>query len=370
MRVEQFVETPPGVQQPGIDLVLAFGDPDTYGAQYPALRACFPNALIAGCSGAGEIAAERVDDFPLVLTAIDFAKSRLAFSHVALADHLGDSRAAGRALGAALPKDGLRHILLLAEGLHVNGSALIQGISESLPDSVQVTGGLAGDGPRFHATHVYCNEQISTEGLLAIGLYGDALRVGYGSQGGWDCFGPERLITSSEGNVLFTLDDKPALELYKSYLGEHASELPAAGLKFPLALRGPDGKPGVVRTILAVDEADGSMTFAGDMPQGSYARLMRANFERLVDGAASAAHHAVDTLKGGDAELAILISCVGRRMVLGQAVEEEVEAVRESLGDKPVFCGFYSYGEISPMHDGGACSLHNQTMTITTLREQ
>ncbi len=369
MQVMQYLNDLPAAAHPEVQLVLAFAQPDAYRARVEALRHAFPNALIAGCSSAGLIAGERVDDFPLVATAISFARSCISHAWVNLSDHENDCLSAGRALAAQLPHSELRHVLLFAEGLQVNGSALVAGMISALPEGVLVTGGLAGDGQRFEQTHVYCNELVGTRALLAVGLYGDALQVGHGSQGGWDSFGPERLITRSEGNVLFSLDDQPALELYKRYLGEHANELPAIGLKFPLCLRGPAGKAGVVRTILAVNESDGSITFAGDMPEGTYARLMRANFERLLDGAAGAAEHSLQSLRGSHASLALLISCVGRRLVLGQAVEEEVEAVRATLGEQPVLCGFYSYGEISPLLDTTTCSLHNQTMTITLLGE-
>ncbi|MCJ8170300.1 FIST signal transduction protein [Atopomonas sediminilitoris] len=369
MQVTQYLDELPSTAASDVQLVFAFATPAAYQARVAELRAAFPQALLAGCSSAGLIAGERVDDFPMVATAISFAHSCVSHAWLKLADCAGDSFSAGQQLGAQLPKDGLRHVLLLADGLHVNGSALIDGLQHTLPAGVQVTGGLAGDGERFEQTYVYCNEHCTSQALLAIGLYGEALRIGHGSQGGWDSFGPERLITKSVGNVLYSLDDQPALALYKRYLGEHAAELPASGLKFPLSLRGPDGQPGVVRTILGVNETDGSMTFAGDMPEGTYARLMRANFERLLDGAAGAAERCNSHLTQQDAELAVLISCVGRRMVLGQAVEEEVEAVRATLGAKPVLCGFYSYGEISPLLDTEACTLHNQTMTITVLGE-
>lgn len=211
---------------------------------------------------------------------------------------------------------------------------------------------------------------------MAIGLYGKHISVGYGSLGGWDSFGPEREITRSDGNVLFDLDGKPALDLYRHYLGEHAAGLPATGLLFPLSLRYSDRedsaqKPagGVVRTILGIDEAAKSMTFAGDMPRGGYVRLMKANFDRLIDGASDAARISVEPLQGQTAQLALLISCVGRKLVLNQRVEEEVESVREVVGAKAVLTGFYSYGEISPHKKGAACELHNQTMTITTFRE-
>jgi hypothetical protein len=166
------------------------------------------------------------------------------------------------------------------------------------------------------------------------------------------------------------VDGKSALELYKQYLGEHAEGLPATGLLFPLCLRGRDGADGVVRTILAVDEKEQSMTVAGDVPEGAYARLMKANFDRLIDGAASAAEVCRDSTPDSATELALLISCVGRKMVLGQRTEEEVESVREVLGEQSALTGFYSYGEISPFAPQARCELHNQTMTVTTLAEK
>jgi hypothetical protein len=205
--------------------------------------------------------------------------------------------------------------------------------------------------------------------VVGVGLYGESLRVGYGSQGGWDSFGPARRVTRSRGNVLFELDGESALALYKSYLGDHASALPGSALLFPLLLEDPCGGDGLVRTVLAVDEEAGSLTFAGDVPVGSQARLMKANFDRLIDGACSSASATSRGLDGTHAELAILISCVGRKLVLRQRIEEEVEAVREVL-PRAVLAGFYSYGELCPQGSLGSCELHNQTMTITTLAEE
>ena len=180
---------------------------------------------------------------------------------------------------------------------------------------------------------------------------------------------PSELITRAEGNVLYEMDGKSALELYKRYLGEHARELPASGLLFPLAVRSDGDNRPVVRTILAVDEAAQSMTFAGDVPGGADARLMKANFDRLIDGAVGAARTTREADGSSSPELAILISCVGRKMVLKQRVEEEVEGVRDVLGESTVLTGFYSYGEISPFTRSAKCELRNQTMTITTLSE-
>ncbi len=208
--------------------------------------------------------------------------------------------------------------------------------------------------------------------MTAVGFYGDHIQVGHGSKGGWDKFGPERQVTKSSGNVLYQLDGRPALELYKEYLGERASGLPATGLLFPLAIRTSqtEGKV-LVRTILAVDEATQSMTFAGDIPEGVFAQLMRANFDRLIQGASEAATLTINShnsLPSNSPTLCIAISCVGRRLVLGERSEEEVEAALEILPKGSRQIGFYSYGEISP-YQSGTCDLHNQTMTLTTITE-
>lgn len=374
MRSEQRVWTPGrGWDQAGglrrAQVVLLFGAKSILAQPEPlaALHKDYPKAHFIGGSTAGEIAGTHVQDGTLVATAVQFQSSRV--EEVAIDLRPGEeSAAAGRRLAQAIPKEDLRHVFVLSDGQHVNGSELVHGISAHLPDGVAITGGLAGDGADFHSTLTVSDAGAKEDRLVALGLYGKHLRVGYGSLGGWDPFGPQRVVTRSQGNVVYELDGQPALALYKRYLGEHAAGLPATGLLFPLAVQAKGGRE-LTRTILAANEADQSLTFAGDVPQGSVARLMKANFDRLVDGAHGAAVGSRSAMQGGLAELAILISCVGRKLVLQQRTEEEVEAVQEVLGPQATLAGFYSYGEISPAAPDAACDLHNQTMTITTLCE-
>jgi hypothetical protein len=365
----------PVALDPGAQLVLVFGD--RYALERPEivaeLRRAMPATTLFGCSTAGEICDGEVCDGTVVATAVRFASTRLALA-VAPLDDADASFGTGRELATLLHRPGLSHVLVLSEGLKVNGTELAAGLESVLGPAVTVTGGLAGDGTRFTRTPVLAGDGTAPDLLApgqaaALGFYGEQLRVGCGSLGGWDSFGPERRITRSQGNVLFELDGRSALGLYKRYLGEHAAGLPATGLLFPLSLRSADSGSAVVRTILAVDEEAQSMTFAGDVPEGSYARLMKANFDRLIDGAMGAARRGAEPLHGCSPELALLISCVGRKMVLQQRVEEEVEGVRQVVGDQPALAGFYSYGEISPFVPGARCELHNQTMTVTTFAE-
>jgi hypothetical protein len=335
------------------------------------LRASYPRSLLVGCSSAGEISGARVADESLSVAIARLEHSRVALARAHVAQQ-ADSHAAGCRLAQELAGEDLRAILLLCDGVTVNGSELVRGINAHVGPEVTVTGGMAGDGTRFERTWLIGAEGPEVGLVTAVGLYGERLRVGHGSRGGWVCFGPERLVTRSRGNVLYELDGQPALDLYRTYLGEMAAELPASALHFPLAVREKrrDEKL-LVRTILSVDEHERSMTFAGDVREGAFVQLMRANFEGLVDGACEAAGEACRTARadGVPADtLAIAISCVGRRMILGERVEDELEATLAALPSGSRQVGFYSYGEMAPFRDG-PCEMHNQTMTLTTLSE-
>ncbi|HEY1536318.1 MAG TPA: FIST N-terminal domain-containing protein [Polyangiaceae bacterium] len=352
------------------DLVLGFGarqllsDADVW----RRLREKWSTALIVACSTAGEITGTQVLDDSLALTAIRFDHTVVRCAEVVLREGLS-SADVGRLLAEQLLGIDLAHVFVLSDGLKVNGSELVAGLTAGLPSHVTLTGGLSGDGARFERTHVCVNGFDGLQRVAAIGFYGERLKVSFASMGGWDTFGPERRVTRSKDNVLYELDGQPALDLYEQYLGEHAAALPASGLSFPLSVRAARDQPGVVRTILAIDREARSLTFAGDVPTGAYAQLMRANFERLVEGAEGAARTCLGGAQASAPELAILISCVGRKLVLKQRIEEEVEAVRQVLDETTPLIGFYSYGEISPFTPTARCELHNQTMTITTLSE-
>jgi hypothetical protein len=373
MKTEQYILTE-GLLPENIgaqaDLVLLFGATKKIKEKglIDMIQAAYPNACIFGCSTAGEIIGTQVLDDSLIVTAVSFSATRVTGFMVKVTG-AEDSYKAGSELAISLAGDNLKHVFVLSEGLNINGSELVRGLAENLPIGVTLTGGLSGDGDRFQETYVLLNNEPARDAVGAIGFYGNKLQIGYGSFGGWDTFGPERLITRSKGNILYELDGKSALALYKQYLGEHAKGLPATGLLFPLSLRINDASRPVVRTLLSVDEKDQSMTFAGNMPENAYARLMKANFERLIDGAVGAAKISSETIGSVNTELAILISCVGRKLILKQRIEEEVEGVRDILGEGATYTGFYSYGEISPFAKGGMCELHNQTMTVTALRE-
>jgi hypothetical protein len=363
-----------GAELSKANLVLYFGTRAalTNGARFRELRDMFASAHIVGCSTGGQIRNDDVTDDEIAAVALRFeaTKLRLACEPAPSPRH---SRQCGEAIGRTLKADDLAGIFVLSDGLNVNGSELVAGITAVVGSAVPLTGGLAGDGAKFEKTLVGADGPPRTGSVAAVGFYGTAVRIGHGSAGGWDEFGPRRRVTRSEGNVLFELDGQPALDLYERYLGEEeAKGLPGTGLLFPLLIRDPlQPDHDVVRTILAVDRDRRSMTFAGDVPEGWVAQLMRGNFDRLAAGAGDAARQARAGLgeSANQDGLAVLVSCIGRRLLMGQRSIDEVEAAGLELGSRMPRVGFYSYGEISPHGASGMCQLHNQTMTVTTITE-
>ncbi len=363
-------------------LVLYFGCNDALqsGAWLADLASFYPNAHLVGCSTGGQIQpssfagtsnAVGIDETGIAAVAVRFAATRLRVATQVITD-ASASRFYGESLGRKLLDDDLVAVYVLSDGLQVNGSDLVRGLTSAVGRSVRISGGLAGDGARFQETRVGADSPPRPMTIAAIGFYGSAVRFGYGCGGGWDTFGVSRRITRSSGNELFELDGKPALDLYERYLGEEADGLPGTGLLYPLKVWHPEfPSHEVVRAVLAINRQTRSMTFAGDVPQGSRAQLMRGEFDSLAAGGAEAARQAAMPQSGNGVEgaVALLVSCIGRKLLMGQRIEDEIRAVVENLPAGVVHAGFYSYGEIAPHATSDVCGLHNQTMTVTLISE-
>jgi hypothetical protein len=353
-----------------VNLVLCFCAKSVYEKMdvTAMLKRHFPSAIIVNSSTAGEIFQTQVLDNSMSVTAISFKHTGLQATAVDIGS-FENSYNAGKNLIEQFDTKSLRYVLVIADGSTVNGSELVRGMNELTKHNVLITGGLAGDGSNFKSTLVGLNRNPLPGKIIGIGFYGDKLKVGHGTKGGWEMFGLEKTVTRSKGNILFEIDNSSALGLYKKYLGHEAESLPGSALLFPLSVKLPGEQEDIVRTILSINDQAGSMTFAGDIPVGSKVRLMKANFDRLSIAAAEAA---IESKFNGHEfpKLALLISCIGRKLILNSRTEEEVEAVDEIFGHKTLLSGFYSYGEISPFVNSNACQLHNQTMTITTFYEE
>ncbi len=351
-------------------VVFLFGDTDVFKQPqyYSQIKQRYPNADILGCSSSGSIQGVEISQSPIIATAVQFKSSRvrlasLDFEPGYTAEVLESAVAK---VISDLQEDDIKHLFVLSEGLSVNGSELVSGINKVA--RVPVSGGMAGDAGRFQETWVIANDIPKQNRVAILAFYGDALTISSGCYAGWSEFGAERLITKSDSNVVYEIDGQPALDLYKDYLGDYADDLPNSGLRFPLSIKAEASDPEVIRTLLAIDEVGKSITFAGDVPEGYRARLMKPDMDKLIDGAGLAAKEVEQANKLP--ALGLVVSCVGRKIIMGQMVEEELDAVENVLGSNVQLSGFYSYGEISPTHKETVdCALHNQTMTLTTIYE-
>lgn len=371
MEISQFRWTPnagwelPPTSPHMANLVLVFADAAYFREPecYQELRNMFPAAHIVGCSSSGSVHDARISDGDIIVTAVTLGTGHVRVIRAEVPEG-EDLKALGQDLMSELQAEDLRHAFVLSDGLSVNGSDLANGLNSA---GIPVTGGLAGDGTRFTSTWVMADAPAEQNLVAIVGFYGN-LQARSGCVAGWHEFGAERLVTRSHGNVVYEIDHQPALTIYTKYLGEMAKDLPSSGLRFPLSIHAGEHDEPVIRTLLAVDAEAQSLTFAGDVPQGGFCRLMKTNIDSLIDGSGMAAD-AARSIADGSPSLCLVVSCVGRRLVLGQLTEEELDIVRDRLGPDAAITGFYSYGELAPSHNVARCQLHNQTMTLTTLHE-
>lgn len=353
-----------------IDIVIVFTTREVIedGLSLKIIQNTLPGSALVGCSTSGEIG-EYVEDGSLSLMGLKFERSRFKCVPVQIRG-AGASLEAGHAMARALMADDLKGVFTLLPGINVNGSKFTQGLKEILPAGVSVSGGLAGDGLHFKETRTVHNDAIYADHAIGIGFYGDAIELQSRAQGGWKPFGPLRRVTRAENNVLYELDGKSALALYKEYLGDKANDLPSSGLLYPFAIMDDQSgdSAGLIRTILDINEEKGSLVLAGDMEVGQKVCLMHANTDQLVEGAEEAVS-GLDACTQNSCAL-ICVSCVGRKILMGDDTEDELDAIRDTLGKTLPITGFYSYGEICYFEGTQQVELHNQTMTVTLIKEK
>ncbi|AGC75150.1 hypothetical protein LX97_02472 [Nonlabens dokdonensis] len=350
-------------------LVLIFGNRFLLEDEslFNEVRGMFPEGNLVFGSSCGELVGSSVNDKHITVTAIEFERATYEVQRYNVHDTKEDSEKAGREAVKQLTQEGLKHVFVISEGSFVNGSDLTKGMQEHLP-KVLITGGLCGDDDRFEKTLASFNETPKEGEIIVIGFYGESLEASFSIYGGWTPFGPERLVTKSDGNILYEIDGKPALDLYKTYLGDKAKELPGSALIYPLNVKSQENKQSFVRTILNIDEEKNAMILAGDVPVNSTVQLMMTNMDSIAAASETAAIRAMEG-RIEPPHLALLISCIGRKLVLDQRIEEEIEEVRGIIGNETIIAGMYSYGEIAPFYGERSCKLHNQTMTITLISE-
>lgn len=363
-------QAPPGSLGDSAQMVLIF-----FGSKlaqewnwYDAVRLAYPRARLIGCSASGQIQGSAVRDASVVVTAVAFEHTRVEVARGVIS-HPDGGYDAGRDLASSLDPKDLSAVLLIADGINANATDTLSGVTSTLPAGVCVFGGCASNGHTLRDTSVICDAPPEANTIAALGFYGRRLKIGMGSSGGWDPFGLDRIITKSRKNVLYELDGRPALPIYKKYIGPAADDLPGSGMLFPISIRTGDSSRYVLRGVLSVDEKEQSITFAGNVPEGAHARLMFGSVEHLIDGSLEAAEMTQQSLAPISPQLLIVVSCVARKLVLNQRTAEELECFDEVFPQRPETAGFYALGEIATLGSDDHADFHNETLTAAALAE-
>lgn len=334
--------------------------------QLQIIKATFPKSKIIGTSTSGEIQNAELIDHSIVCMIIQFHKTRLKISSTPISYE--SSAQAGKLIGDNLAAPDLKNVLLLTESLDIDAADLVKSLDETLKEhqvEVPIAGGLAGGRQNSAKTFVIDDTTIRNNQAVALGLYGDDIQIFSGIGTGWAPFGPIRLVTKARRKTVYEIDGLPALKLYKDYIKEDAHNLPYSGIFFPLGIENET----IVRSVAQINEAKNALILAHKIPENTRVQLMHSNVMKLIDGAAGALNGCTLDFSGNLSTAALIVSCVGRRLIMGQKTEDEIDIIKARLPKHTEICGFYSYGEFSPTASKQN-KLHNQTMTIIIFQER
>jgi hypothetical protein len=351
-----------------VKLVLVFASKATIKHEYtsiPFLKSNFPNAEIVLSSTAGEIYNDLIHEKSILISAFEFKSTEIKTISQELIENNNFKN--GKDMAKFLNSADLRFVMIFSDGMKTYGKHLIDGVNSIFSSNVIVSGGMSGDDGLFKETYLGLNDSPKPNNIVMVGFYGDQLKVSNSAKGGWEVFGQKRKVTKSKANILYEIDGNPALDLYEKYLGNFAKDLPGSALLYPFKIIYPNDTVSVIRTILSIDRETKSLIFAGDIPEGTDMYLMHTNKKGLVNGAIEAIDCALKEIN--NPELAIAVSCIGRKQVMKEWAEDEIDAIRSKTSNIPLI-GFYSYGEFSTSLIDGKCHLHNETMCVTLLREE
>lgn len=323
---------------------------------------------LVGCTTDGEISSEGFSTGAVVLGGM--VTDRIDFQVAYVTDLGRDSERAGRELALALLPE-TAYVQLFSDGITGNGCALLRGMSAVLGRQTPISGGTAGDDGEFVRTYQFAGDRVLTDAAVAIGFSGD-FQVGTGVRSGWSPLGIAKRVTKASGNVLHELGGLPALEVYERFLGKHAERLPAVGVEYPLGLMDETGDCGdgdyhLLRATMSVNREKGSITFAGEIPEGALVRLTCGDTGAILDATGQAAQLAQEDLGDKTPVMVFFYSCMARKIVLGRRTKEEIERIRQVVGREIPILGFYSYGEFCRVRAGGPSLLHNETATISII---
>jgi len=356
--------------EPDLILIFASFDFENLSCSIQDISKKFKNAIITGCTSNGIINSKGVNNSVIAITALKFTNSSVALYTINLSPDSCATFECGSKFINKIEQDNLKHIFLLSDQHLLIEQEFLDGMNANSDAAVSITGGLSSNSEFDDSKGLIINGKLDTNKAIAVAFYGESLKVGYHAVAGWNSYGSEHLVTNSSEKKILEIDDQPALDWYNSHFNENdIKKIKNIGIKYPIKIRNSENTSPVLRSPEHFDESDKSINLLSDISKGSYIRVMKADKDRVINGAENAAKKIIENYNHQH-ELAILISCKGRKLLLNGSTSEEVEAVVDQFPESTITTGFYSNGEISPFYKKTKCSYHNLTMCITTISEQ
>jgi hypothetical protein len=328
------------------------------------LADAWPGAALLGCTTAGEASLGlglQEDSIVVAALADDAVTFTAGLGRDMARDPAAAARAAVAQARAATPLPP-RLALAFPDSLTTSGVAIVDSLQAELGPAVTLLGGTAGDQFRFERTYQFFGREVLTDTVPVL-LISGPLRFGTGVASGWRPVGRPVRVTRAEANVVYTLGDTTTLAFYRSYLGPGAAPMG----EYALAVFEPDGGRYHLRAPFSFSDADGSITFAGDVPVGALVQLTDVDRAGILAAARASLAHALADYDGDAPQAALFFSCAGRKTTLGSAADREMREIEGLLAADVPIVGFYAYGEIGPLERGGPARFHNQTFVSLLL---
>lgn len=324
------------------------------------------NIDVFGSTTAGEILDAEIHEQSTVLMLLDMKKEHYKIFCEASADTYKISGDLAKFAKATFTNPS---IIVVSSGLTIDAEHIISGIKD-YDNSIPLYGGLAGDDLTMKASYVFSNQYESSTGLIGLVLDNDSINIAGLATSGWDNIGVEKTITKSEGNIVYTIDDEPAVDVFVKFFQftesiYNSSEIVAMNFaQYPLQLKKDNGNT-VLRAPLMADVDSRALIFAGGIPQGSRVQFSVPPGFDLVDKTRDRVSVLKNEIANPDA--VIIFSCKARHLALGPIMEDEAGKMR-AIWNKPLI-GFFTYGEIGTAKDS-VCDFHNETCSMVLLEEK
>lgn len=325
---------------------------------------------IFGATTSGEFIDGEIGEGGIVIMLLDINPDYFKLLFLETGEHTTLENA--KQLGIEAKKIFPNPVFLIASGwLHIDGEKIIEGIEAGFGKEATVFGGMAGDDLVLKSPLVFTTEKSSVNGLLAIIIDEDKIAVNGIATCGWKAIGTTKTVTKSMGNIVYTIDDKPALDMVMKYLGVDVDlnsgkdVVTHIGAYYPLQLERENVAP-VMRTAMFANKEDRSLICAGNVPQGSKVRFSLPPDFDAIDKVVEECTE-IKNEKQPEADAMIMFSCISRHLSFGLMMREEIEQVQQ-VWDAPMV-GFFCYGEFGKSKTGKH-EFHNNTCCVVVLKEK